>query len=64
MGPIIKKLLGQAVVRTMIGDKREAAELASRARDVYDKERHLFVRIEEILLNKAGDHRCRKTIML
>jgi hypothetical protein len=64
MSPTVKKLLGQAVIRTMAGHKREAAELSSKAQSIYDREVHLYAKIEEIIASKVGEYPCRKTIML
>ncbi|MGE5631729.1 MAG: hypothetical protein ACM3TR_11605 [Caulobacteraceae bacterium] len=61
MSPAVKRLLGQALIRTMIGDKSMAAELSAKARKIYDKEydkeMHLYARIDEILKHKGHEIR-------
>lgn len=47
------KLLGQAIVRYIAGDKKKAAELSSKAQEQYDKRQHLQVSVREILVHKG-----------
>jgi hypothetical protein len=53
MSAAICKLLGQAIIRHIAGDKEKAAELSSRAQEQYEKEHHLYVSVLEILIHKG-----------
>jgi hypothetical protein len=55
MSAVICKLLGQAIVRHIAGDKEKAAELSSIAQEQYEKDRHLYVSIWEILIHKGNN---------
>lgn len=52
MSPGLQKLVGQAVVRLIGGDKHKAAELSKQAHFMWYKENHLTATIEEIIKNK------------
>lgn len=53
MGYKICKLVGQAIIRHLSGDKEKANELSSIAQELYDREQHLYVSIWEILIHKG-----------
>lgn len=52
MSPKVCRLLGRAIVRHIAGDRRKAMELSSRAKEIHDRECHLYVSIGEILKHK------------
>lgn len=52
MSPVLQKLLGQAVVRIINGDKKKAAELSKKAHYTWFAEHHLHATVEEILNHK------------
>lgn len=45
----VKKLLGQAIVQLINGDKQKAAELSTKAHQIWSMEQHLCATVEEIL---------------
>jgi hypothetical protein len=53
MNMAARKLLGQAIVRYIAGDKEKAAELSSKAQELCDKRQHLQVPVREILIHKG-----------
>jgi len=52
MSPKVQKVLGQAIVRLINGEKKAAAELSKQAHFMWYKENHLTATIAEIIKNK------------
>lgn len=53
MSPGLQKLIGQAVIRLINGDKQKAAELSKKAHKIWYAEYHLHATVEEILKHKS-----------
>lgn len=49
MSPVLEKLIGQAVIRLINGDKCQAAELSAKAHEMWMIEDCLHATVEEIL---------------
>lgn len=49
MNPVLQKLLGQAIIRLVAGDRGRAAELTAKAHDIWMREHHLHASIRDIL---------------
>jgi|GEM_PF-5854807 len=54
MSPVLQKLLGQAIVRLVAGDRGRAAELSAKAQDVWMHEHRLHASIRDILNYKMN----------
>ena len=54
IGPGLRKLLGQAVVRLINGDRKAAAELSKQAHLMWFRQNHLFATVNEIINYKGG----------
>jgi hypothetical protein len=49
----VQKLVQQAVIRYLNGDRQQFEQYANQAHEIYKRETHLYVPIEEILKEKG-----------